>query len=205
MRPFIGVDDLEAILGVSVDENALITTIALDSGCQAVRSFLDQTINFVPNDVETIDGHGTKKIRLHERPVRKLTQVTLDGQVVDPSLYNLKKSTIRRVDIDRWPVGYANIQATYDHGYDVIPDSSSGDDVLVPPDMRLVALLSSRRVYVAVGKVDGVQGVKQSESIGQYSYTLSAGASAAATSAAQLVDAEKDVLLHYRIGVVPAR
>jgi hypothetical protein len=204
MRPFIGVDDLEAILGVTVDDTALITSIALDASCQAVRSYLDQTVNFVANDTEIVDGHDTKKIRLKQRPVRRLGAVTLDGQVVDPSLYNLKDSTIRRVDQIRWPAGYANITVTYDHGYDVIPDTSAGDDVLVPADIRLVTLLSARRVYTAVGKVDGVTGVKQSENIGQYSYTLSAGANAA-TSAAELIQAEKDVLFHYRIGKVPAR
>lgn len=205
MRPFIGVDDLEAMLGVSVDENMLIVSIALDHGCQSVRSFLNQTINFVANDVETIDGHDTKKIRLHERPIRHLGDVTLNGAIVDPSLYNLKDATIRRVDNIRWPAGYANITATYDHGYDVIPDNSSGDDVLVPADMRLVALLAARRVYISVGQVDGVKGVRQSESIGQYSYTLTAGASIVASSAAQLLAPEEAVLMRYRVGKVPGR
>lgn len=205
MRPFIGVDDLNAILGIEVDESLLIVSIALDSACQAVRSEIDQTINFVANDTVFMDGHDTLKIRLKERPVRRLGDVTLDGSIVDPSLYNLKDATIRRTDGIRWPAGYANITVNYDHGYDVVPDDSSGDDVLVPADMRLVALLAARRVYVSVGEIDGVKGVRQSENIGSYSYTLSAGANAAASSAAQLLDPEKDVLAGYAIGVVPAR
>ena len=205
MRPFIGVDDLNAILGIEVDESLLIVAIALDSGCQSVRSFLDQTINYVANDTIFMDGHDTKKIRLPERPIRRLGDVTLDGSIVDPSLYNLKDSTIRRTDDIRWPAGYANITVNYDHGYDVIPDDSSGDDVLVPADMRLVALSAARRVYTAVGELDGIKGVRQSETIGSYSYSLSAGGTAAASTAAQLLEPEEAVLLRYRIGVVPAR
>jgi hypothetical protein len=200
MQPFIGTDDLAAILGQAVNENDLITEIALDSGCTAVRSFLGQTINFVANDTEIKDGHGTKKIRLKERPVRALTAVRLDGAVVDPSLYNLKDSTIRRVDDERWPVAYANIQVDYSHGYDVQPDTSAGDDVLVPADMRLVALLSARRVYAAIGNEDGI---KQSETIGQYSYSNST--TMVVQTAAELLKPETDVLHRYLIGIVPAR
>ena len=200
LQPFIGTDDLAAILGSPVDENDLITSIALDAGCQAVRSFIDQTINFVEHDIETVDGHGTKKIRLKQRPIRELFNVKLDGEVVDPSLYDRRDGTIRRVDDTRWPVAYANIKVDYSHGYDVQPDANAADDVLVPPDLRLVALLAARRVYTSVGNQDGI---KQSESIGQYSYSNST--TMVVQTAAELLSPEQDVLMHYRIGVVPAR
>ena len=200
MRPFIGTDDLAALLGTAVSDADLITRIALDSGCQAVRSFLDQTINRQTDITEIVDGHDTKKFRVHERPIRNIWSVTLDGEVVDPTLYNWNHSMCRRVDDIRWPAGYANIEVNYDAGYDIIPDDSTGDDLLVPADMRLVALLAARRVYTSVGTSDG--GGKTSESIGQYSYS---NGSSAATSAAELLAPEKDVLMRYRIGLVPAR
>lgn len=199
MRPFIGTDDLAAILGVAVSDADLITRIALDAGCQAVRSFLDQTINRQTDITEIVDGHGTKKFRVHERPIRNIWSVTLEGEVVDTSLINWNHSMCRRTDDERWPVGYANIEVNYDAGYDIVPDDSTGDDLLVPADMRLVALLSARRVYTSVGTSEGG---KTSESIGQYSYSSS---SSTAQTAAELLDAEKDVLQRYRIGLVPAR
>lgn len=199
MRPFIGTDDLAAILGVAVSDADLITRIALDAGCQAVRSFLDQTINRQTDITEIVDGHGTKKFRVRERPIRNIWSVTLDGEVVDTSLIDWNRSMCRRTDDERWPVGYANIEVNYDAGYDVVPDDSSGDDLLVPADMRLVALLAARRVYTSVGTSEGS---KTSESIGQYSYSNS---SSGAQTAVELLDAEKDVLKRYRIGLVPAR
>jgi len=199
MRPFIGTDDLAAILGYPVSGSDLITVIALDSGCQAVRSFLDQSINRATTN-EVVDGHGTKKFRVHERPIREVFAVTLDGQPVDPLLYDVRGTMFRRVDDIRWPVAYANIKVHYDHGYDIVPDDSAGDDLLVPADMRLVALLSARRVYTSIGNDDGI---KQSETIGSYSYSNST--TMVVQTAAELLGPEKEVLMRYRIGKVPAR
>lgn len=199
MRPFIGTDDLAAILGKPVSDSDLITVIALDSGCQAVRSFLDQSINRFRH-TETVDGHGTKKFRVHERPVREVFSVTLDGEPVDPALYDRQYTMFRKVDEVRWPTAYANIKVDYDHGYDIVPDEDSTDDLLVPADMRLVALLSARRVYTSIGADEGI---KQSETIGSYSYSNST--TMVVQTAAELLDPEKDVLMRYRIGKVPAR
>lgn len=199
MQPFIGTDDLAAVLGRPVSDTDLITAIALDAGSQAIRSFLDQTINRGRSE-EKVDGHGTKKIRMHERPVRQVFSVTLDGEVVDPALYDVRGTMIRRVDEVRWPAGYANIVVDYDHGYDIYPDDDSSDDFLVPADMRLVALLSARRVYTTVGADEGI---KQSETIGSYSYSNST--TMVTQSAAELLKPETDVLMRYRIGKIPGR
>lgn len=193
MRPFIGIEDLSAITGTTVSDQDLITAIALDSGCQAVRSYIEQTINYVADDVEEIDGNGRLKIRLTERPIRDLTSITVDGNELTTEMYNRHKSVLRRTDGVTWPMGFGNVVVTYSHGWDAIPDDSAGDDVLVPADLRLVALLSAKRVYTSVGLVSGE---KTSETIGSYSYSVSA----VAESAAQLFDAEKRVLDHYRIG-----
>lgn len=196
MRPFIGTDDLSAITGTTVSENDLITAIALDVGCQTVRSYIGQTINYVEEDTEELDGTNRLKVRLRERPIRQLISVSVEGTELDPEKYSLRKSVIRRKDGIAFPWGFDNVEVVYSHGWDAVPDDSAGDDVLVPPDLRLVALLSARRVYTAVGTISGTP---SSESIEGYSYTLTQ--TAVAESAAQLFDAEKAVLEHYRIGL----
>jgi hypothetical protein len=195
MRPFIGTDDLSAVTGTEVTDDDLITAIALDAGCQAVRSYIGQTINYVEDDVEELDGNGRLQIRLKERPIRDLTSVAVDGNLLTPEMFNLRDSVLRRTDRIAWPYGFANVVVTYSHGWDAIPDDDPSDDVLVPADLRLVALLSAKRVYTSVGMVSGTP---TSETIGSYSYSLSS----AAESAAQLLDPEKAVLDLYRIGKI---
>ena len=197
MRPFIGTDDLSAITGTTVTDQDLITAIALDAGCEAVRSYTGQMINYVEDDVEEHDGKGTRAVRLDERPIRDITSVEVDGVALDADVLSIRKSFVRRKDAV-FPVGYGNIVVTYSHGWDAIPDDSAGDDILVPADLRLVALLSAKRVYLAVGDLDGAV---QSENIGGYSYTLSINDMA--KSSAELLDPEKNVLEHYRIGKIP--
>lgn len=198
MRPFIGTDDLGAVLGSPVSDLDLITAIALDSGSEAVRSYIQQTINFVKDDVEEIDGSGRKTVRLHERPVRYLTSVMVNDILIDPSILNLRGSLLRLTNGTVFNQGIANVVVTYDHGWDIIPDNSAGDDLLVPADLRLVALLSARRVYTAVGTVEGSPA---SETIGKYSYSLTQ--TAVAKSAAELMEPEERVLDRYKIGLVP--
>jgi len=197
MRPFIGTDDLSAITGTTVTDQDLITAIALDAGCEAVRSYTGQMINYVEDDVEEHDGKGTRAVRLDERPIRDITSVEVDGVALDADVLSIRKSFVRRKDAV-FPVGLGNIVVTYSHGWDAIPDDSAGDDILVPADLRLVALLSAKRVYLAVGDLDGAV---QSENIGGYSYTLSINDMA--KSSAELLDPEKNVLEHYRIGKIP--
>jgi hypothetical protein len=195
MRPFIGVDDLSAVLGTTATDLDLITAIALDSGCEAVRSYIGQMVNYVEDDVEEHDGKGTRTIRVEQRPIRDITSVEVDGVALDASVLSVRKSLIRRKD-DVFPRGLGNVVVTYSHGWDVIPDNSAGDDLLVPADLRLVALLSARRAYAAVGANDGQE---QSETIGQYSYSLST----TAQSAAELMTAEERVLDRYKIRMTP--
>lgn len=196
LRPFIGVEDLSAITGTTVSDTDLITAIALDSGCDAVRSYIGQMINYVEDDIEELDGNGRLKVRLRERPIRNITSVVVEGVELAPGTgYNLRDSVIRRTDGIAFPYGFGNVVVTYSHGWDAIPDDSAGDDVLVPADLRLVALLSARRVYTAVGMVAGQP---SSETIGSYSYSMSTAA--VAESASQLFKAETDVLDRYRIG-----
>lgn len=201
MRPFIGTNDLAAILGHPVSDTDLITAIALDSGSEAVRSYIGQTINYVENDTEELDGRGRVKIRLKQRPVRNLVSVTLEGEVVDPTEYNRRGATLRRHNGVPWPFGFGNVTVVYSHGWDIIPDLDPSNDFLVPADLRLVALLSARRVYTTVGA--SAAGTIISESIGSYSYSI--GGNSVVQTAAELLPPEQATLERYRIGVMPGR
>ena len=201
--PFVSSDDLAAFLGVAVNASDLKTKIALDAACDAVRSYLGQDINLVEDDVEWHSGHGYlhDRIRLRQRPIVEVTEVREDvvagstGTVLDPANYNVRDSFIVRIDASYWLSGNDNIKVTYDHGWVVPPVSATAS---VPADVRLVALSAARRVYSGVGVTDaaGFGG----ERIGDYEYTNPKGT---ATSAAELLMAEMDVLDRYRIGLVP--
>ena len=205
--PFISSDDLAAFLGVTVDASALKTKIALDSACDAVRSYLDQEINLSTNDVEYHSGHGYMhdRIRLRQRPVVVVSEVREDmwagstGTVLSTSNYRVRDSFIIRTDGGYFLAGNDNIKVTYDHGWTVPATSQSA---AVPADIRLVALSAARRVYSSVGLNDAA-GSKQSETIGDYSYTIAAGITNSASSAAELIASERDVLDRYRIGLIP--
>jgi hypothetical protein len=201
--PFVSSDDLAAFTGLTINASDLKTKIALDSACDAVRSYLGQDINLVEDDVEWHSGHGYlhDRIRLRQRPVVAITEVRIDvvagstGTVLAAANYNVRDSFIVRTDASYWLSGNDNIKVTYDHGWVIPPVSASAS---VPADIRLVALSAARRVYSGVGAADasGFGG----ERIGDYEYTNPKGT---ATSVAELIMAEMDVLDRYRIGLVP--
>ena len=202
--PFVSSDDLAAFLGATVDGAALKTKIALDSACDAVRSYLDQDINFVADDVEYHSGHGYMhdRIRLRQRPIVSVASVYVDyyTTLVPTTAYHVRDSFIVLLDMSYFAAGNDNIKVTYDHGWVVPPTSQTA---AVPADIRLVALSAARRVYSGVGTGDAAS--FGGETIGDYSYTNPGGATntGVATSVAELLVAERDVLERYRIGLVP--
>ena len=196
--PFISVADLEAILGVTiVDPGSLEVKIALDSACQAVRTYLGQTINLVTNDVEVHSGSWRKKLRLRERPVRSVSQVKVADTVVDPENYSVRDHVITLTDGSLWDYDNDNIEITYTHGYDI----SEPSDNNVPSDIRYVALNIARRVYTDLGS-DVTAGAIIKETIGDYSYELSDAAVSSLGATSSLLDAEKATLDPYRIELV---
>lgn len=205
--PYISPEDLEAFLGVPLPVPVdLMTVIALDSACDAVRSFIGQRINRVNDDVIYIDGTGRDSFRLPERPVREIHEIQEDGSVVEPGTYpdhnwkyNPKTGVVSRVRNNKWAVGRHNIMVTYDHGYDV---DQVPLDMVVPADLRLVTLVVARRVYKNVNDSASAGGVLKSESIGAYEYVLEdlpAEVSKAIFSAGALTEEEEGVLWKYRV------
>ena len=201
LPPFISTDDLSAFMGVTVDTNDLMTKIAMDSACDAVRSYLDQDINLVTSDVEYHSGHGWlhDRIRLRQRPVVSVASVEDSGVILTAgSNYRVRDSFIVMIDGGFFYDGNDNVKITYTHGWTVPATSQSQ---AIPADIRLVALSIARRVWTNEGTQD--IGTIRSEKIGEYSYTTgdgSRGGGDIAVSVAQMLRAEKDVLDKYRIG-----
>jgi hypothetical protein len=194
--PFISTADLEAGLGITLaDPNALIVKIALDTACEAVRSYLSQQINYVADDVITLDGNGTAHFRLPQRPVRTVTYVMEDDAtlVVDTD-YFVRRSTVFKADLfDNWSPGRNNIEVKYTHGYDITGTIT----LAVPADIRYVALEKAKRAYAAVGVPP--TGDEQTETMGSYSYS----AAQAAKQAAVLTPEDKELLYPYLSPRVP--
>lgn len=210
MLNYIGIGDLAVFL--QVDESALTTALAdlaVAAAQQKVRKYLAQEITFHADDVEYLDGNGRKKIRLRQRPVREVTLVEeAEGDPTWVALaadaYTVRGTVLIRWDGDVWAHGEANLRVTYDHGYDIGDfDSDTTDSDYDPPhvpaDISLVTLTLARRMYENMGAAAqaGELGNVKQETIGAYSYTLSAAAEAAA--GVQLVKAEMSVLDAYKM------
>lgn len=200
LDPFISTTDLEAVLDETlVDPNALSVKIALDSACTAVRTYLGQNINYVAGDVEVRSGSGRRKLRLRQRPVRSVTSVYIDGDLVTSDQYSVRggPGVITMINGSWWTPGDDNVSITYSHGWDVGTDTAYS----VPADIRLVALNMARRVFLDVG-ADLLAGAIVSETIGDYAYELSDAAVQAATGTYQLSEAERYMLDPWRVELV---
>lgn len=212
---FISTADLATFM--HVDEatlNPALASLAVAAAQQRVRNFLNQQITLVTDDVVLIDGNGSRQIRLPERPVRSITQIKENGNVLDPSEYTLRRSLVIRVGgqieiwtwptelmFDVWRVGVGNIEVTYTHGWDVGEIDSDGSDsdyepLHVPADILLVALKAAKRGYESMGE-DAEEWVDKQETIGAYSHTLSDAVLAAA--GVSLLPGEETVLGDYKI------
>lgn len=213
---FVGVADLAVFLDVDVTTLDLATAnLATKAAQQKVRQYLNQVITYVTGDVVLLDGNGKFRIRLPERPIRKITLIEEEGSndewdevaATDYRLKDARYGIVVRQDGVSWPAGYANIRVTYDHGWNTNPviDSDMSDSDFdtdlnaLPADISLVTLSLARRMYENMGSAAGAgtAGNIKQETIGAYSYTLSAAAEKAA--GVDLVFAEKSVLDSYRM------
>jgi hypothetical protein len=202
LDPFISTTDLEALLGEPLaDPTGLIVKIALDSACHTIRTYLGQDINLVLDDSEIHSGSGRRKMRLRQRPVREVTEVWEDDALLEVEEYTVRDNIITRTQGGFWAYGNDNIEVIYSHGWDIDETPEVGWDVeRVPADIRLVALLAARRVFLDTGE-DLTSGAIVSETIGDYSYQLSDAAVAAVSSASGLLEPEQGVLDRWKIGL----
>jgi hypothetical protein len=180
--PFINIDDLQAVVSETLDDNDLQVAIALDSACQIVRDEIHQKINLERDDIEFYDGNGQRGIVLRQMPVLEVTQVMEDDEILVPNedyIVSPQTGIIWRQGgwwPYRWARGRQNIVITYDHGWaftedEVLDLSEPAVDVeRVPSSIRQVALALAVRILRAKSVPVGVSGLT-GETIGDYSYT----------------------------------
>lgn len=114
------VKDYLKINSDSTDDGLLNTLIAACS--QAIEDYCERTFTEKLYEDEEYDGSGTKYLLLGQYPVKTIASVEVDGQLLDPSEYKVKKSNgtlIRTSGV--WPKGDINISVTYTAGYTEIP------------------------------------------------------------------------------------
>lgn len=176
MTDFVTADDLASFMELeSSDDLPASSELALAAAQQAVRKYVDQELTYVEDDLEVRDGNDSRKIRLRQRPVRAVTEVAIDGDVLAEDSYVVRGAVVTLVD-QVFTRGIANVEITYDHGWDLAGDeASSGDDAdddcPFPADIQLVTLSVARRYMQRWGS-SGLEGEIMMETIGDYSYTL---------------------------------
>lgn len=188
---YVGLQDLADFMLVDTLPQSL-AELQLAAAMQSVRKYLDQDITFVADDVEYHDGRSRDKVRLRQRPVREVTSVVVDDEVIDPSEYVVRGAVIQFLNGTGWPTwrwNTNNIVVTYDHGW----DASLSDPMPVPADIRLATLSTARRRLMNSGETNETLA---SETIGKYSYTRD---SAAGSDAFGLLPAETAVLDRYAV------
>jgi hypothetical protein len=199
---YIGRGDLATYMGVaSTDLSAALADLAVAAAMASVRSYVDQEITFHQNHSIRLDGSGTSRLRLPERPVRLVVSVTEDDTVLAATEYVLRDSILVRLGGCAWStLNPVNVAVVYSHGYDTgaidVDVSDSDFDALhIPADLVLATLSAARRTYEHLGATPALAGVR-SETIGAYSYTLED--SQAGAAGVDLIDAERKVLDRYR-------
>lgn len=185
LDPLITTTDLEDRLGraLTTDETAKVDAIIADVSA-SMRSYARQQLSAgTSTDVRLRVRRG--KIRLPQRPVTAVTQVTdINGNLLrfqwQGDEWVLVQTNLDSFDAEPWRNGITFADVTYEHGYAELPDDLVG----VGCSIALRAL----------GRDPAASGLT-SESIAGYSYTLG---SAAAAGGFGMLDAEREILFGYR-------
>ena len=120
LDPLSDAGRVEAILGRPASNPGRVALL-LAAGSAAFRKATRQTITAVAGDVATFDGDGSRVLLLPELPVTTVAAVTVDGVAIDGTSYEWSERGILR-RAEGWPDAYRNVSATYDHGYDTVPE-----------------------------------------------------------------------------------
>ena len=154
---FATIADLNAVLRASIAGNDAAGLAALETATNIVEGYIGQPVELVTDDVIIFDGNGKSTFILPCWPVTDVTEIQVDGEVIEDDTYEWSFSgeVIRLQSV--WPKTLRAIQVEYTHGYAVVP----------PVIVNVVANLAARIYAIPVA-------AKQ-ESIGGYSVTYSGG------------------------------
>lgn len=88
-----------------------------------IQGYTEQTLYFVENDEVYISGEGTAILQLPEKPIVKISKVTVSGkEIVEGEDFEVLESPAFLVAVTGvFPKGVKNVYVKYDHGYEEIP------------------------------------------------------------------------------------
>lgn len=119
---FLTVQDVKDYLKIEHNfEDTLIENLI-----NRATDFLEKKVLFrgikARSYTETYDGEGTAELFLNNYPVTSVTNVSIDGTVLNSTDYEVSKDTgiIRFYGL--FPEGSSNVTVTYTAGYDPVPD-----------------------------------------------------------------------------------
>lgn len=129
--PFAYPEDLGAYLKQTIADDDATALLYLETASDVVRDYLQQQIDYVPDDVVILDPEADGTVFLPELPVVSVSKVeTFDGGVwadADPATYTVSNRTgvvtARRGYGTLWPRGAGSWRITYTHGFAEVPGS----------------------------------------------------------------------------------
>lgn len=130
-------------LGVSLTASEITDADALLVRASAlIQAETGQDIEEDADDELTRRGTWDRRLRLPQRPVQEVSEVTLDGEVVAATSYYLDGDELVRTLSSAWGGPEAELVVTYSHGYASTPEVA-----------RTVCLEAVARVWVNPGSV----------------------------------------------------
>ena len=120
------------------DQDALITLVG-DRVCADLEREAGRTFKKRATVTDVLDGSGTRAIVLSRVPVLAVASVTVEGSVIDPTLYTVEKTLgLVRLKSGTFARVLGNVSVVYSAGY---------EDADLPADAIGVALDVARYVY----------------------------------------------------------
>lgn len=190
MTPLATLEAFAEFRQVAYDAADVFALRALESASVLIRAALAQQVNLVTDDVIRIDGLGLSGLVLPQIPVIEITDVTLlhpsaDDQVLAATDYYVDGAGILwRSPECSWGWGWGwvrprgNVQVTYTHGYETLPDEA----------VTLCCMVASRLLATSVSAGSTIS----SQTIGGASVTYEG---TSGTTNSRGLTAEEDALL----------
>jgi hypothetical protein len=131
MNPLCTVQDLSALIQVTVAVDDAPALAAIAAASAAIRGYCHQALSLVTGD-HVVLSPACGRVLLPELPVVAVSAVSLAGTVLDPAAYGFEAATGELLRFDPlatpppWPIwwdsGFRNVAVTYTHGYATLPD-----------------------------------------------------------------------------------
>lgn len=158
---WVSLEEARAFVKHPAEDDELVEAL-LERACAFVERHTGRV--FAPETVSELhSGSGTHELVLRRRPVLVLGEVRdlFLGRLVDPEELIVEEGAGILFRRRRWAWGDRRFEITYTAGYEPVPE-----------DAKQAALLVTASWYARVGRDPALQ----SESLGDYRYTLAPGA-----------------------------